>query len=333
MHRIAVRAAVVMLAAAGIGCELAQQGAPPLSGPSEFGLSVTLLATPDRLTQDGVSTSTITAIVRNAEGRPAAAIPIEWEVSASDGRTFVEPSTRSSVTDANGGATVRITAPPAPSAIPTSPLRLTVRATPYSTDSQNAVARIVEVTMVPPLGTLPQNNNPVASFTMTPTTAMIQRTITVDASQTTDEGVICGDNCTYAWDFGDGGTDGGRIETHAYSAAGTYSIRLTVTDARGGVHVTSSPITITAPAAPVALITVSPTSGTAAVARNFDGSASTVGAGATISSYAWNFGDGTSAEGATAAKTFGAAGTYVVRLTITDSLGRTATTTLNVTVS
>ena len=333
MHRIAVRAAVVMLAAAGIGCELAQQGAPPLSGPSEFGLSVTLLATPDRLTQDGVSTSTITAMVRNAEGQPAAAVPIQWTVTASDGRTFVEPSAPASVTDANGAATVQVTAPPAPSSIPTSPLRLMVSATPYSTDSSNAVARIVQLTLIPPAGTLPQNNNPVASFTMTPTTAMIQRTITVDASQTTDEGLICGDSCTYAWDFADGGTAAGRVATHAFGAAGTYNVRLTVTDPRGGVHVTSSPITITAPAAPVALITVSPTSGTAAVARNFDGSASTVGAGATISSYSWNFGDGTSAEGAAAAKTFAAAGTYVVRLTITDSLGRTATTTLNVTVS
>jgi PKD repeat protein len=334
MHRIAARVAMVMLAAAGIGCELARQGAPPLTGPSEFGLSVTLLATPDRLAQDGVSTSTITAMVRNADGQPASAIPIQWGVTASDGRTFVEPSWRSSVTDANGNATVQVTAPPAPSALPTSPLRLTVSATPFSTDSQNAVPRLVEVTMIPPIGTLPQNNNPVARFTITPTTAMIRQAITVDASQTTDEGVTCGDTCTYAWDFGDGGTGSGRVATHAYSVAGTYSIRLTVTDARGGVHITSNPITITAPAAPVALITVSPTTGTTAVARNFDGSASTVGAGATITSYTWNFGDGTSAEGATpAAKTFAAIGTYIVRLTITDSLGRTATTTLSVTVS
>src|SRR5687767_1009521 len=97
MHRIAVRAAVVILAAAGVGCELARQSAPSLTGPSEFGLSVTLLATPDRLTQDGVSTSTITAFVRNADGKPASGIPIQWDVTASDGRTFVEPSTRSSV--------------------------------------------------------------------------------------------------------------------------------------------------------------------------------------------------------------------------------------------
>lgn len=333
MHRFVARVAVVVLAGAGVGCELASQGAPSLTGPSEFGTSMTLMATPDRLTQDGASVSTITAMVRSADGRPAVAVPIQWNVTASDGRTFVEPSSRSSVTDANGGALVQVTSPPAPTAVPVSPLRLTISATPFSTNTQNGVPRNVEITLIPPLGTLPLNNNPVASFTITPSTAMIQQSITVDASQTRDESVICGDSCTYAWDFGDGGTDAGRIETHTYAVAGTYNIRLTVTDARGGVHVTTNPITITAPAAPIALITVSPTTGGTAVARNFDGSASTVGAGATIASYAWNYGDGTSAAGATPpAKTFAVAGTYVVRLTITDSLGRTATTTLTVTV-
>jgi PKD repeat protein len=319
------------------GCTLTDQSAPPLSGPSALGLSVVLVAEPDRLTQDGVSTTRITATVRDHENRPpepSEVSSLEWNVIASDGRTFVEPSQQFTPIDSNGRASVVITAPSAPSAIPQTPVSLTVTATPVGKNSANAFARQVSVRLVPPAGTLPQNENPVARFTITPTTAMVGQTVTVDASQTTDEGVICGDACTYAWDFGDGGTDGGRVETHAYAAAGTYNIRLTVTDARGGVHVTSTPITITAPTAPVAVITVSPTSGTTAVARNFDGSASTVGAGATITSYSWNFGDGTSATGATPpAKTFAAVGSYVVRLTITDSLGRTATTTVTVTVS
>lgn len=333
-HRIAAGIAALLVAAAGAGCELAKQGAPPLSGPSEFGQSVSLVATPDRMTQDGVSVSTITAVVRNADGAPAASVPIQWNVVASDGRTFVEPSTRSSVTDANGGASVQVTAPAAPSAMPAQPLRLTVSATPFSTNTQNSVARTVEITMIPPIGTLPQNNNPVASFTISPSTALIQQTVTVDASATTDEGVRCGESCTYAWDFGDGNVDGGRIETHSWLAPGTYTVRLIVTDARGGTDLMTNNITITAPAAPLALITVSPAAGTTLVARNFDGSASTVGVGATIESYTWNFGDGTTATGATPpAKTFAVAGTYIVRLTIRDSFGRTATTTVTVTVT
>ena len=49
--------------------------------------------------------------------------------------------------------------------------------------------------------------------------------------------------------------------------------------------------------------------------------------------YDWNWGDGTAATsngGALLNHTFTVAGTYVVRLTVTDSTGATATTTVNV---
>lgn len=334
----AARAAVVLATVAAAGCSLEKQGAPALSGPSEFGRSVTLLATPDRLTQDGVSTSTIRATMLDEAGRPISAAPIQWNVTASDGRTFVQPSSNITHTDSNGATTITVTAPPAPAALPSTPLRLTISATPYGSNSANAAAREVEVTLVPPAGTLPANNNPVASFTITPTTAMIQQTVTVDASATTDEGITCGDACTYAWDFGDGGTDGGRIETHAYAAAGTYTIRLTVTDARGGVHSTTNTIVITAPAI-AASFTVSPTAPVEGAAINFDASGSTIGTGATIVEYTWVWGDGTPNTVTTSPQTshtytgLTANTTFVVRLTIRDSLGRTATITSNVTVT
>jgi PKD repeat protein len=68
---------------------------------------------------------------------------------------------------------------------------------------------------------------------------------------------------------------------------------------------------------------------------NFDGSGSAaVAVGATIVEYTWTWGDGTAASsGAQTTHTYSAAGTYVVRLTVRDSLGRTGTVTVSVTVT
>src|SRR6266496_4472251 len=66
---------------------------------------------------------------------------------------------------------------------------------------------------------------------------------------------------------------------------------------------------------------------------NFDGSDSK-GFDATITSYSWNFGDGSPAEtGSAVTHTYAAAGSYKVTLTVTDSGGATDTQTNNVTVT
>ncbi|MEW6126010.1 MAG: glycoside hydrolase family 44 protein [Acidobacteriota bacterium] len=83
---------------------------------------------------------------------------------------------------------------------------------------------------------------------------------------------------------------------------------------------------------PVASATASPTSGTAPLAVNFNGSASTDPDG-TIAAYAWNFGDGATASGVTANHTYATAGTYTATLTVTDNSGASSSTNLTINVS
>ena len=67
-----LRAVALVAAGAAAGCTTSDQEAPALSGPSEFGQSMSVTATPDRLSQDGVSQARVEATVRNAEGKPTA---------------------------------------------------------------------------------------------------------------------------------------------------------------------------------------------------------------------------------------------------------------------
>jgi PKD repeat protein len=64
----------------------------------------------------------------------------------------------------------------------------------------------------------------------------------------------------------------------------------------------------------------------------FSGTGSTDTAG-TITSYAWNFGDGATGTGATVNHTYAAAGTFTAVLTVTDNLAATSSASKVITVS
>ncbi|MEL6711274.1 MAG: cellulose binding domain-containing protein, partial [Pseudomonadota bacterium] len=83
---------------------------------------------------------------------------------------------------------------------------------------------------------------------------------------------------------------------------------------------------------PVAQVTASPRQGTAPLAVNFNGSGSVDSDGDNLS-YLWNFGDGNTANTATAVHTYTAAGTYAVSLTVTDTAGDSDVARLTITVT
>ena len=75
---------------------------------------------------------------------------------------------------------------------------------------------------------------------------------------------------------------------------------------------------------PVAVATADPTSGTVPLTVTFDGSGSTDADGI-ISSYLWDFGDGSTGNGVTATHTYETEGSYNATLTVTDDQGAQTT--------
>ena len=77
---------------------------------------------------------------------------------------------------------------------------------------------------------------------------------------------------------------------------------------------------------PVASFVATPTAPRVGDVVTFDGSASRPSQGASIVSYGWDFGDGQSGSGSSVTHAYAAGGTYTVRLTVTDSASKTAST-------
>jgi PKD repeat protein len=130
------------------------------------------------------------------------------------------------------------------------------------------------------------------------------------------------------WSFGDSATSSGSPATHAFAAAGSYAVALTVTDVNGSSTSVSRTIAVEAPVAPTGALTVSCTY----LVCNY-ADASTAGSGA-ISSWSWTFGDGSPALSGPGggAHVFATGGTYPVALTVTDLNGLSASAGTTVTV-
>lgn len=175
---------------------------------------------------------------------------------------------------------------------------------------------------------------PTASFTAAGS-APVDQPVAFDGSGSSDP--TAGSSiASYAWNFGDGTapvTSTTAVTHHTYSLPGTYTVTLTVTGTDG---------VASAPASRTVAVTVQPPSASLAVAGSpalighsisFSGAGSTdPNAGGSISSYAWSFGDGATATGATASHAYAGPGIYTVTLRVVDSYGQAATATKTVAV-
>ena len=136
-----------------------------------------------------------------------------------------------------------------------------------------------------------------------------------------------GTGLTYAWNFGVSAGTNSTLQNPSvtYLTCGTFNVSLTVTDGNG--QSASIMQAVTVHCSPTASFTVTQSSGCSPLLVHFNNT-STAGSGS-ITSYAWDFGDGFTATTASPNHTYTSSGCKTVTLTITNSFGCINTTTVN----
>ena len=166
---------------------------------------------------------------------------------------------------------------------------------------------------------------PVASFVATPTTSQLPIIVQFDASSSTDP---AGQIAKYTWNFGDGALGTGKIVNHAYNQESTYTVTLTVEGREGLTNQASKNVTIAA--TPTAKI-IGPGWTRLGETVTYDASDSTPSAtGGQIISYAWNFGDGATADGKIVSHAYQSVGNFSVALRVIDNRNKTNSATQSV---
>ncbi len=121
---------------------------------------------------------------------------------------------------------------------------------------------------------------------------------------------------TLDWEFGEGGTGTGGAPTYTYGTEGTFDVTLTATSANGCEDAITIPITVHPNpvanfSAPDVCVNGDPT---------LFNDLSTI-SGGTITSWSWDFGDGSAGAVADPVKNYTSAGTFDATLTVTSDFG------------
>src|SRR5262249_54340561 len=183
------------------------------------------------------------------------------------------------------------------------------------------------------------DNRPFAAFTISPSSAAPNQSVTFDASGS-HEGSPFHSIVSYAWDFGDGSSSTGvnPTATHAYSLFGTYTVTLKVTDDNtpAKTDVTTHAVFVNQGNLPPVAIAGGPyvvqygQGATLDASGSFDPNAA---AGDQIVQYSWDlnndgfFGDATGATVALSAAQVAAygLGTFPIGVRVSDTFGATGT--------
>jgi PKD repeat protein len=310
------------------GCTTKKTEAPDLSGPSELATSLSLTASPDVLSQDGQSTSVVAVSARDANGQPLKGLSLHADILVNNVITdFGQLSAKDAATGNDGRATFTYRAPQSVDNVDHGTL-VTIAVTPTVGDAHADHARSVQIRLVP-VGVVSGGLTSVPDFTIAPIAPKQLETVTFNASDPTLDSKLI----SYVWDFGDGGSGGGRVASHSYSQVGSYPVTLTVTDTTGLSGSRSKTVSVGLGDLPKAAFVFSPSAPGPGEAVIFDGSQSSVTPPRQIVSYVWQFGTGRSDTGMIVSKTYDTPGTYNVTLSVTDDAGNVGTATQSVKVA
>ncbi|MGW8225608.1 MAG: META domain-containing protein [Anaerolineales bacterium] len=166
----------------------------------------------------------------------------------------------------------------------------------------------------------PDTGEPPVAVINGPVEAAVGEIVRFDGSNSTSEIGIT----NYTWDFGDGTQARGPVVENIYMAPGTYQVTLGVVDKIGQRGSVSQEISVVAQppeqTPPTAAIS-GPQDGFVAEPITFSAEGSISGS-SPISTFAWNFGDGTSSPASpntTVTKLYEQPGTYLVTVVATDA--------------
>ncbi|MFL5764651.1 MAG: PKD domain-containing protein [Bacteroidia bacterium] len=163
-------------------------------------------------------------------------------------------------------------------------------------------ADTINITLIP---------SPVAVFSAV--SACPQDTVAFTDASTTSVGTVV----SWNWNFGDSGTSSLQDPDHVYGTGGPYNVQLIVTSSNGCVDTLNQTVNVFDK--PVANFNAN---GICLDDGTIYTDMSTVGGGATISTWSWTFGDGSSNSSIqNPVHNFPAAGTYNSMLIVTSSQG------------
>ena len=176
------------------------------------------------------------------------------------------------------------------------------------------------------------NAAPQAGFTFAPTVPNVGDSVLFDAGTTKDDETLA--NSAFEWDFDNNGSYEavGKVMPHTFASDGDKTVRLRVTDSLNRTDTVTAVVHVNRP--PVANFVYAPSA--PQVSQRIDFTSVSADPDDPIVAQAWDLdGDGQydDASGATASQSFSTAGAHTVRLRVTDSHGRTAAASANVSVT